>query len=136
MIMCMPKNDGLATVFYYDSASDTYYFTLKARYPAIENYYDHGGVQEYTDGTVGVYLTNGGAIRYRIDIKDNMYAKFNPYDANPSYSTMTFYNIPVSTVLDMNNLNYIDHVDNNVVDYYTNEPVDYFRNYRAGEGNE
>jgi hypothetical protein len=128
------KNEGVVTIFYYDSASNTYYFTLKARYPAIENYYDHGKGQEYKDGTVGVYLNNSGAIRYRIYLEDsNMYAKFNPNDANHAESTITFYNIPRSTVLNMNKLGYIKKVEGHDTDYFTNHPVDYFRDVVAGE---
>ena len=129
------KNEGKNTNFYYDPASNTYYFTLNARYPAIENYYDHDEkVQEYTDGVVGVYYKIQ-SIRYRISLENtNIYAKFNPNDVNPDDSTVTFYNIPVSTILDMFERGYIHLLGYNPYDYYTTNPVDYHRDHRAGEG--
>jgi hypothetical protein len=127
------NNEGEDTYFYYDSTSNTYYFTLKARYPAIDNYYEYGKGQEYKDGVVGVYYFLG-TFRYRIDIIGNIYAKFNPNDANHAESTITFYNIPVSTVLDMNDREFVKHTDDSNVNYYAYYPVDYHRDYVAGEG--
>jgi hypothetical protein len=126
------KNEGMFSYFLYDFASGTYYFTLNAKYPAIDNYYEYDK-GTYTDGEVGVYLNLPGAIRYRIEIKDNMYAKFNPNDANHTASTITFYNIPVSTVLDMEDKGYIILIGDNPVDYHTRNRIDYHRDYVAGE---
>ena len=60
-----------------------------------------------------------------------MYAKFYPNDANPDESTITFFNIPKSIILDMYNRGYIKASGTR---YYTFSPVDYHRDYVAGEG--
>jgi hypothetical protein len=128
------KNEGEDTYFYYDSASNTYYTTLKARYPAIDNYLLYEK-DTYTDGVIGVYLTNNGAYRERIYLENtNMYATFNPNDANLDESTVTFYNIPLSIVTYLYNEENLKRSPDNLVDYYAFNPVDYHRNYVAGEG--
>ena len=127
------KNEGKNTNFYYDPSSNTYYFTLKARYPAIENYYFYKKEPYYTDGVIGVY-SNLYSIRYRIYLENtNMYAKFNPNDANHAESTITFYNISVDDINNMHKSLYIFDIKSNPNNYYTTNPVDYHRDYRAGE---
>jgi hypothetical protein len=128
------KNDyNESTIFIHNPKNNTYYFTLKARYPAIDNYYKYGKGQEYRDGVVGVYYAFG-TFRFRIYLENTpMYAKFNPNDANHAESTITFYNIPASIVLDMNDRGYVEATSESHVNYYTNDPVDYFRDYPAGE---
>jgi hypothetical protein len=123
------KNEGVNTDFIYDIVSNTYYFTLKAKDPAVINYYKYKK-GTYTDGVVGVYLNNSGAIRYRIYLENtNIYAKFNTSD-----ETITFYNVPLSTVFDMEDHGYVEYNFHNPVNYYTEHPVDYHRDHRAGEG--
>ena len=114
------KNESLEyTGLLYDSSSDTYYFTLYALEPAVLNYLYHN-ISTYTDGTVGFYRTNAGAYRYRIYLDQTMYAK---YDHNTL--TMTFYNIPHATVVDMYNLKYIQVSETG--QFFTTTPVDYHR---------
>jgi hypothetical protein len=126
------KNEGETTYFYYDSASNTYYTILKARYPAIDNYLLYKK-RDYTDGVVGIY-PNVGTFRYRIYLDNtNMYAKFNLNDANLDESTVTFYNIPPDDIKNMHKKLYIFDLKSNPNDYYTNDPVDYHRDYIAGE---
>jgi hypothetical protein len=128
------KNENENTDFNFNYESDTYEFTLKARYPAIDNYLFYKKV-DYTDGVVGVYRNNNGYNRYRIYLDNtNMYAKFNPNDANLNESTITFYNIPVSTIVEMYDGGYIEHYGFDPYKYYTKDPVDYHRDYIAGEG--
>ena len=127
------KNQHETTYFYYDSVSDTYYTTLKARYPAIDNYLLYEK-DTYTDGVIGIYATNTGFSRMRINIDGDMYAKFNLDDANPAESTVTFYNIPLSIVTYLYNEENLKRSPDNLVDYYAFNPVDYHRNYVAGEG--
>ena len=128
------KNEGGDTYFIFNHDSDTYEFTLKARYPAIDNYYKYGKGQEYRDGVVGVYFLFG-ADRYRIYLENTtMYAKFNPNDADHAESTVTFYNIPVSTIVKLYDGGYIDHHGFDPYKYYTKDPVDYHRDYVAGKG--
>jgi hypothetical protein len=120
------------TIFYYDSNSNTYYFTLKARYPAIYNYLLYKK-RDYTDGVVGVYFN--AAHRYRIYLENtDMYAKFNPNDANLDESTVTFYNIPPDDIKLMYDNEFIYKLEYDSYDYYTKSPVDYHRDYIAGEG--
>jgi hypothetical protein len=125
------KNQHEFTYFYYDSTSNTYYFTLKARYPAIENYYVYNREPYYTDGVVGVYYIFGAA-RYRIVLSDYVYAKFNPDDANPDNSTITFYNISATDIKNMYDQGYIGLSDDSKK-YISRSSVDYHRDHRAGE---
>jgi hypothetical protein len=128
------KNEANETTyFYYDSASNTYYTTLKARYPAIDNYLLYKK-DTYTDGVIGVYKYLGTA-RYRIYLENtNIYAKFKLDDTNPDASTITFYNIPVDDIEDMYTIGYIQQHEYFPFDYYTHNPVDYHRDHVAGEG--
>ena len=126
------KNQHETTYFYYDSVSDTYYTTLKARYPAIDNYLLYEK-DTYTDGVIGIYATNTGFSRMRINIDGDMYAKFNLDDANPAESTVTFYNIPSITIEFLDDIHYLRHVPDEPNKYYTDAPVDYHRDYVAGE---
>ena len=127
------KNEGKKTYFLYDSASDTYYFTLDARYPAIDNYILYEK-DTYTDGVVGIYETNTGAHRERIHLNNNIYAKFNLNDAKPDESTITFYNIPVSFITYLYKEGKLERSSDNIFDFYNSHPVDYHRDYVAGDG--
>jgi hypothetical protein len=122
------KNEGENTYFYLNHTSNKFDFTLKARYPAIDNYYIYNK-EDYTDGVIGIYLTNVGAGRERINLGGDIYGKYNPNDADPAESTITFYNIPRSIILDLG----IEHSPYNPYDYYTEHPVDYHRDDVAGE---
>jgi hypothetical protein len=129
------KNEGVDTYFIFNHDSETYYFTIKARKPAINNYYIYNKGQEYKDGIVGVYNNNSGAVRGRIYLENtSMYAKFNPNDANPDESTVTFYNIPISNIVHLYESGYIKHHNYDPYNYYTDDPVDYHRDYVAGKG--
>ena len=122
-----------ATYFYYDPTSGTYYTTLKARYPAIDNYLLYKK-DTYTDGVIGVYFILGTE-RYRISLENtDMYAKFNLNDANPAESTVTFYNISATDIKNMYDKKYINEISQNPPKYKSNSSVDYHRDYIAGEG--
>ena len=113
------KNESPYSTYFIYKPDATYHFTLHAMYPAVDNYLNHN-ISTYTDGTVGVYRSLIGGFRYRIYLDQTMYAK---YDHNTL--TMTFYNIPHATVVDMYNLGYISTTG--TADFYTSSPVDYHR---------
>ena len=73
-----------------------------------------------------------GAARYRIVLSDYVYAKFNPDDANPDNSTITFYNISATDIKNMYDQGYIGLSDDSKK-YISRSSVDYHRDHRAGE---
>ena len=86
------------------------------------------GIEIYTNYSIC-------ADRYRIYLENtNMYAKFNPNDANLDESTVTFYNIPPDDIKKMYDDGYIHKYEYYPYEYYTPDPVDYHRDYIAGEG--
>jgi hypothetical protein len=125
------KNQHESTYFRYDPTSGTYYTTLKARYPAIDNYYIFKK-DTYTDGVIGVYHIFG-LHRYRIGVGDVLYGKYNPNDADPADSTITFYNIPERIIKEMYEEEYIKESSQNPSDYVSLSQSDYHRDYIAGE---
>ena len=122
------KNENKTSLFVANAEVTLYTLTLDALKPAIDTY-NCQDVEIYVDGVVGVYYPIFSSIRYRIYLNQTMYAK---YDNNTR--TVTINNIPLSTILDMESLNYISRESSGSTNFYTKYPIDYHRDYPGGCG--
>ncbi len=117
------KNTNKKSFFIANADVTLYSVTLDALPPAI-NTYNCEDVEIYVDGVVGLYYPDHHLFRYRIYLNQTMYAQYNN-----NTRTIIINNIPITTILDMENHRYIYREGPNSPNYATSSPVDYHRDY-------